>query len=87
MDFDQAFSVCKRWLLYCPDFIMHINVSYLQFIDKDFVPTVVLLLEKYHLDAQHIVLELTESYFVTDMPALERNLPKTQAASYPDRHG
>ena len=50
----------KRQLLYCPDFIMHINVSYLQFIDKDFVPTVVLLLEKYHLDAQHIVLELTE---------------------------
>lgn len=73
---DQAFSVCKRWLLYCPDFIMHINVSYLQFIDKDFVPTVVLLLEKYHLDAQHIVLELTESYFVTDMPALKETLQR-----------
>ena len=73
---DQAFSVCKRWLLYCPDFIMHINVSYLQFIDKDFVPTVVLLLEKYHLDAQHIVLELTESYFVTDMPALKETFQR-----------
>lgn len=69
--FDQAFCTCKRWLSNCPDFIMHINVSYLQFIDKDFIPFVEQLLKIYDLDAEHIVLELTESYFVTDMPALK----------------
>lgn len=68
---EQAFSTCSRWLSNCPEFIMHINVSYLQFIDKDFVSLVEQLLDTYSLDARHIVLELTESYFVTDMPALQ----------------
>lgn len=68
---NEAFSTCKRWLSNCPNFIMHINVSYLQFIDKDFVPFVEQLLKLHDLDARHIVLELTESYFVTDMPALK----------------
>ena len=73
---DQAFRTCRRWLANCPDFIMHINVSYLQFIDKEFVPLIEQLLETYSLDAGHIVLELTESYFVTDMPALQETFQR-----------
>lgn len=73
---EEAFCTCKNWISNCPDFIMHINVSYLQFIDKDFVPVIEWLLEKYHLDTSHIVLELTESYFVTDMPALKETFQK-----------
>lgn len=68
---EQAVRTCKEWLPHCPGFVMNVNVSYLQIIDKDFIPFVEGLLKKYELDAAHIVLELTESYFVTDMTALQ----------------
>ena len=67
---EQAVSTCKRWLTKCPGFIMNINVSYLQVMDLDFVPFVEELLKRYDLSAEHVVLELTESIFVTDMTAL-----------------
>lgn len=68
---EQAVSTCRRWILSCPEFVMNINVSYLQIVDKGFIPFVTELLEKYGLGPEHIVLELTESYFVTDMAALQ----------------
>ena len=73
---EQAFRTCRAWLHHCPDFVMNINVSYLQFIDKDFLPFVESLLQKYALGAEHIVLELTESCFVTDMPALQETFQR-----------
>ena len=68
---EQAFATCKKWLKFYPEFVMNINVSYLQIIDKDFVIYVKNLLRKYELQAKHIVLELTESYFVTEMLVLK----------------
>lgn len=68
---DKAFCTCKKWVARWPDFVMNINVSYVQIIEKDFVPYIEELLKKYDLPARHIVLEMTESYFVTDMPALK----------------
>lgn len=76
---EQAFQTCKEWISYYPDFIMNVNVSYLQAIDKGFVHLIEQLLNKYELPAKHVVLELTESYFVTEMLALKetfRNLRK-----------
>lgn len=70
---EQALATCKRWLPHCPDFVMNVNVSYLQFVDRDFLPLIEALLKKYELGAEHVVLELTESYFVTDMPALRED--------------
>lgn len=67
---EEAVATCKRWLDLCPDFVMNVNVSYLQLADKAFVPFVLDLLERYELAPRHLVLELTESCFVTDMPAL-----------------
>ena len=68
---EEAVCTCKEWLKNCPDFVMNVNVSYLQIIDKDFIPFLEGLLQKAALGAEHIVLELTESYFVTDMTALQ----------------
>lgn len=68
---DQAFDTCCRWLSYCPDFTMNINVSYLQVLEREFIPSVEKLLEKYRLSGKHIVFEFTESNFVTDMLALK----------------
>lgn len=50
---------------------MNINISYLQMLDTSFLQYIRDLLIKYQLDPRHIVLELTESYFVTDMEALK----------------
>ena len=68
---EQAVATCKRWLKNCPDFIMNVNVSYPQIVDQDFLPFVEALLATSGVGAEHIVLELTESYFVTDMSTLQ----------------
>lgn len=68
---EKAFETCKKWIQYHPDFVMNVNVSYLQIIDKNFVKLVKELLKKYDLAPKHIVLELTESYFVTEMIVLK----------------
>lgn len=64
---EQAIATCKDWTAYIPDFVMNINVSYLQILEDDFVDIIKVLLETYALSPEHIVIELTESYFVTDM--------------------
>ena len=59
---------------------MNVNVSYLQLADKAFVPFVLDLLQRRELDPRHLVLELTESCFVTDMPALREAFQGLQSA-------
>lgn len=68
--FERAVDICKRWVALQPNFAMNINVSYLQLLDETFVPFVTSTLKKVGLDAHHIVLELTESNFVTDQATL-----------------
>ena len=68
---EQAVRTCRAWTAFCPDFVMNINISYLQMLEKDFVPQVRELLRRYALEPRHVVLELTESYFVTDMEMLK----------------
>lgn len=68
---ENAFETCKKWIAIYPEFVMNVNVSYLQIIDKNFINFVMDLLKTYDLDSKHIVLELTESYFVTEMLVLK----------------
>ncbi len=68
--FECAVEYCKKWIACHPDFTMNINVSYLQLLDETFIPFVSSTLKKAELDAHHIVLELTESNFVTDQDIL-----------------
>lgn len=63
---EEAIKACKKWTKYVKDFVMNINVSYIQLRDISFCDSVEALLKKYDLDVRHIVLELTESYFITD---------------------
>lgn len=73
---EHAFATCKEWIAYFPEFVMNVNVSYLQVIDQSFVELVETLLQNYDLPAKHIVLELTESYFVTEMIVLKETFRK-----------
>lgn len=67
---EEAVKTCREWVEYCPGFVMNVNISYLQMVDKTFLPFVRRLLAEYELEPQHLVLELTESYFVTNLEAL-----------------
>ena len=68
---EQAVKTCKKWSVREPDFIMNVNISYLQMLDESFAGHVEKTLEEHGLDSRHIVLELTESCFVTDMGGLK----------------
>ncbi len=75
---EQAFIACREWLQFCPDFVMNINVSYIQLRDMDFCDKVETLLKKYDLSTKHITLELTETYFISDAPNIRASLERLQ---------
>ena len=58
---------------------MDVNISYLQLLDADFVPFVERLVERTGVDPASIVLEMTESYFVTDMDALRATFDRLRS--------
>ncbi|WP_270298179.1 GGDEF and EAL domain-containing protein [Eggerthella sinensis] len=76
---EQSFAQCKRWTETHPDFIMDVNISYLQLLDTDFIPFVEQLIERTGVEPSSIVLEMTESYFVTDMDALRATFDRLRA--------
>lgn len=61
-----AVSRCTPWLQYRSDFVLNVNLSYLQIQGAELVPLVLRVLEEYSFPSQNLVLELTESYFVQD---------------------
>lgn len=69
--FEEAVKTCKEWIVYKPDFTMSINLSYLQLLDVNLNEFVVHILNKYQVNARHIVVELTESCIVQDMEHLK----------------
>lgn len=75
---EEAIKACKKWVSYIDDFVMNVNVSYLQLHDLSFCDHVERLLEKYDLDVKHITLELTESYFITDAPNINISMKRLE---------
>lgn len=73
---EQAIIMCKKWLKEYPDFVMNVNVSCVQLYSDDFCDVVSHLLNKYRLEARHLTLELTESYFVNDANDIITTLEK-----------
>lgn len=63
---EQAIIACKVWTEQNPDFVMDVNVSFVQLRDSGFCDKVEALLQKYSLPARNLALELTESYFITN---------------------
>lgn len=76
---EQAVRQCAAWAARRPGFIVNVNISYLQLLDEGFVPLVRELLDRYEVDPKSVVLEMTESYFVTDMDALRSTFEELRA--------
>lgn len=66
---EKSVADFSRWLdkYQFKDITLSINISALQFKNKDFVKTLVRVLKKYNMDPKMIELEITESVFIDDM--------------------
>lgn len=58
---ETSIRQCAKWISYIPDFCMNINISCQQFENPEFKFVVLDILNTYHVDPSHIILELTES--------------------------
>lgn len=66
---EKSISDFSRWLnrYHFDDITLSINISALQFKNKDFVKTLIQILKRYHMPPTMIELEITESVFIDDM--------------------
>lgn len=58
---EQAAKQCKVWCQTVPDFIMHINLSFIQVIKSDIVSDILAVINEVGVDYHHFVFEVTES--------------------------
>lgn len=77
---EQALRSCSAILQRQPDFVLSVNISYLQILDPTFFSYIQGLLEQYQVPAENLLVELTETHF-DQMPAhLEQFVSRCQAA-------
>ena len=60
----KALDTAKKWVLQDPDFIIDVNLSYIQILEEDFLSNLCTIMEEAEFQAHNLVLELTENYFV-----------------------
>lgn len=78
----QAAAVCKEWREVRPDFIINVNLSYVQLQDLTFIPFLEEQIREGKLDPQAIHLELTESCIASEDYALSGVFPKFQKLGF-----
>lgn len=68
---EEAVRQCSIWRKHKPDFVMSINLSYLQVIEPDFIQHICQVAGKYGVPCQNLMFELTETYFVKEREYLK----------------
>lgn len=58
---EQAVLKCMEWQKLVPDFVVNINLSFVQIKNSDILKDAVKIIDKYQLGHEHIVFEATES--------------------------
>lgn len=61
---EQAVQACATIVKYIPDFSLSVNVSLHQLTDHMLTDHLSELLERYHLDGHHLIIEITESSMI-----------------------
>lgn len=70
---EKSLEIYKNnWSKYRPDFFISVNVSLIQFFEKDFVENVKNILEKSQVKPENLILELTESSMVTNISHIKK---------------
>lgn len=60
--FETAASTCNSWITNVPNFIIHINLSYIQIIKSNIIRDVLDCISRYSASNNHYVFEITESF-------------------------
>lgn len=68
--FKEAMRQCKQWTNIQPDFVVSVNLSYLQIISENMLPLIKSTLEKHDLNPRNVVLEFTESCMIRENASL-----------------
>lgn len=63
----QALKACRDILRRFPDFLLSINVSYLQIVDENFFPFLQQTMQEFGIPGKNLAIELTETHF-DEMP-------------------
>lgn len=61
-----AIAAARKWIKADPDFVIDVNLSYIQLQDPAFYTTLCAVLEQAQFKPCNLVLELTESYFIEE---------------------
>ena len=70
---EKSLEIYKNnWSKYRPDFFVSVNVSFVQFLEKDFVENIKNILEKSQVNPENLILELTESSMVTNVSHMKK---------------
>mgnify|MGYP002536868662 FL=1 len=69
---DTAAKACNRWITNIPDFVMHINLSFVQIVKSNIIKDVLERIGRYSAANNHYVFEITETIEMDRIPAVER---------------
>ena len=69
---DSAAKACNRWITNIPDFVMHINLSFVQIVKSNIIKDVLEYIGRYSAANNHYVFEITETIEMDRIPAVER---------------
>lgn len=76
--FKQAVKQCKEWLKVIPNFVMSVNLSYLQVLENDFVEEIGNVIRESGVPFQNIVMELTENYLIQEQERVNETFQALQ---------
>lgn len=80
--FKEAVKTCKEWQSIKNDFVMNINLSYIQLIESDFIQFMKDTIDENQLDPSHIILELTESCIASGSACLIEAFTEIRALGF-----
>ncbi|MCL2253568.1 MAG: bifunctional diguanylate cyclase/phosphodiesterase [Lachnospiraceae bacterium] len=64
---EESLKHLRKWISFDPNFYVSVNVSYIQFVSLGFVERVKELVTMYKVPYSALVIELTESIFISDI--------------------
>lgn len=79
---ENAVAQCSLWMRKIPDFVMNINLSFVQLLKSDVLRDALECIDRYDLPHEHIVFEVTESGMIESSPAVKNVLTSFNAKSF-----
>lgn len=69
---DNAARTCNKWITNIPDFVMHINLSFIQIVKSNIIKDVLENIGRYSASNNHYIFEVTETIEMEQMSAVDR---------------